>query len=338
MIEKQLWNDVGFSMRGMMKYEALGIAIEDAIHRSCEGKRVGVAFSGGMDSGLLAAVASKYAKSVTCYTCGTDDSFDVAAGRELAGILELPWVQCRISEDNIEDTIREFILATNISDPFTISYDLQLFTVCREADERVIISGQGSDEYFGGCAKSVEEDDDEYEAVTEWGVERLMKVSVPCETSIASHFKKKLAYPYLDDEVVMQIGLLDPEELRPKNLDDRKAVLKTVVTNLGFPVLAHRTKKASQYGSNTTELIRSMARRSGVRYNRYISRIYESLDLRNANLLRDAAVDVRMDPILLHDADKMLEKLGKSHSEVLAEVYRRMIRDGNLDFIDDRER
>ena len=136
----------------MTRYEALGNAIESAIRRSCEGKRVGIAFSGGMDSGLLAAVASKYAKSVTCYTCGTDDSFDVAAGRELAGILGLPWVQCRISEDNIEDTLREFILATKVSDPFTISYDLQLFTVCREADERVIISGQGSDEYFGGCA------------------------------------------------------------------------------------------------------------------------------------------------------------------------------------------
>ena len=320
----------------MTRYEALGNAIESAIRRSCEGKRVGIAFSGGMDSGLLAAVASKYAKSVTCYTCGTDDSFDVAAGRELAGILGLPWVQCRISEDNIEDTLREFILATKVSDPFTISYDLQLFTVCREADERVIISGQGSDEYFGGCAKSVEDDDDEYEAVMEWGVERLMKVSVPCEMSIASHFKKRLAYPYLDEEVVRQIGLLDPEELRPKNLDDRKAVLKTVVSDLGFPILAHRTKKASQYGSNTTELIRSMARKSGVRYNRYISRIYESLDLRSANLLRDAAVDVRMDPILLHDADEMLEKLGKTHSEVLAAVYRRMISDGNLDFINDR--
>ena len=283
---------------------------------------------------MLAAVASKYAKSVTCYTCGTDDSFDVAAGRELAGILGLPWVQCRISEDNIEDTLREFILATKVSDPFTISYDLQLFTVCREADERVIISGQGSDEYFGGCAKSVEDDDDEYEAVTEWGVERLMKVSVPCEMSIASHFKKRLAYPYLDEEVVRQIGLLDPDELRPKNLDDRKAVLKTVVSDLGFPVLAHRTKKASQYGSNTTELIRSMARRSGVRYNRYISRIYESLDLRSANLLRDAAVDVRMDPILLHDAEELLERNGLTHSEAVALFYKKMVREGDLRFLE----
>ena len=318
----------------MAKYEALGNAIESAVRKACEGKEVGVAFSGGMDSGLVAAVAKKYARSVTCYTCGTDDSFDVQAGRELAEKLGLPWVHCRISEESIENDIRELIMATQVSDPFTISYELQLFTVCRTAGEPIILTGQGSDEYFGGCAKSVEDDDDEYEAVTEWGVERLMKVSVPCEMSIASHFKKRLAYPYLDEEVVRQIGLLDPDELRPKNLDDRKAVLKTVVSDLGFPVLAHRTKKASQYGSNTTELIRSMARRSGVRYNRYISRIYESLDLRNANLLRDAAVDVRMDPILLHDADEMLEKLGKTHSEVLAAVYRRMVRDGNLDFID----
>ena len=139
-------------VKGMVAYEQLCRSIEESVRRSCEGKRVGIAFSGGMDSGLLAALASRYARSVTCYTCGTDDSFDVAAGRELAEKLEIPWVQCRISEDDIEDTIREFILATKVSDPFTISYDLQLFTVCREADERVIISGQGSDEYFGGCA------------------------------------------------------------------------------------------------------------------------------------------------------------------------------------------
>ena len=136
----------------MSRYEALGRAMEESVRVICEGKRVGVAFSGGMDSGLIAALASRYARSVTCYTCGTDDAFDVQAGKELADMLGLPWVHCRISEDDIEDTIREFILATKVSDPFTISYELQLFTVCRDASERIILSGQGSDEYFGGNA------------------------------------------------------------------------------------------------------------------------------------------------------------------------------------------
>ncbi len=138
----------------MSEYGKLATAMEEAVRRSCEGKEVAVAFSGGMDSGLLAALASRYARSVTCYTCGTDGSFDVSAGRELAETLGLPWVHCRIAEDTIGEDIRQMILATKVSDPFTVSYDLQLFTVCRQAGEPVVLSGQGSDEYFGGCASS----------------------------------------------------------------------------------------------------------------------------------------------------------------------------------------
>ena len=318
----------------MARYAELGKAIDDSVRKVCEDKRIGIAFSGGMDSGLLAALASKYAKSVTCYTCGTDDSFDVQAGKELAEKLGLPWVHCGISEKNIEATIKELILATGVSDPFTISYELQLFTVCREADERVILSGQGSDEYFGGCASSVNDNDSEYTAFTDWGIERMMKVSQPCELAISSHFKKQLRYPYLDESVIGCIDELDPEELRPRSLEERKSVLKTVATELGYPILAHRTKKASQYGSNTTELIRSMARSKGLRYNGYIAGIYESLGLRNANLLRDSALDVRMDPILVHDSKIVLEELGLTDSEAIARFYKKMVKESNLDFLD----
>ena len=318
----------------MAEYEDLGRSIEESVRRACEGKEVGVAFSGGMDSGILAALASKYARMVTCYTCGTDDSFDVAAGKELAEKLGLPWVHCRISKENIEDTIRELILATGVSDPFTISYELQLFCVCREADERIILSGQGSDEYFGGCASSVNDDDAEYAAFTDWGIERMMKVSQPCELAMAKHFGKKLRYPYLDEHLLECIGELDPDELRPRSLDERKSVLKTVATDLGFPILAHRTKKASQYGSNTTELIRDTAKSKGLRYNGYIAGIYESLGLRNANLLRDSALDVRMDPILVHDSRTVLERMGITDSEAVAKFYRKMVKEGNIDFLD----
>ena len=55
-------------VKGMVAYEQLCRSIEESVRRSCEGKRVGIAFSGGMDSGLLAALASRYARSVTCYT------------------------------------------------------------------------------------------------------------------------------------------------------------------------------------------------------------------------------------------------------------------------------
>ncbi len=41
----------------LAEYEELGRVIEESVRRASEGKRVGVAFSGGMDSGLVAALA-----------------------------------------------------------------------------------------------------------------------------------------------------------------------------------------------------------------------------------------------------------------------------------------
>ena len=134
----------------------LAEAIDGAVRRMTEGRRVAVAFSGGLDSGLVSALASKYAESVTLYTCGSDGSFDVLAGRELADALGLPWVHVGISVETVEDEIRRLIAATSTDDPFTISYELQLFTVCENCDEQVVLSGQGADEYFMGCAKYVE--------------------------------------------------------------------------------------------------------------------------------------------------------------------------------------
>lgn len=255
----------------------LAAAIEDAVRRMSEGRRVAVAFSGGMDSGLISALASKYAESVRLYTCGSDGSFDVVAAEELSATLGLPWVHVRISEDTVEDEIRRLIGATGTDDPFTISYELQLFTVCENCDEDVVLSGQGADEYFMGCAKYVDATDGDYDAYVKDGVRRLMDVSVPCEQAIARHFGKDLLYPYLDPSVIDIVKTIDPAELRPRDMDSRKQVLKDVSEHLGYPCLAHRTKKSSQYGSGTTDIVRTLAKGRGMMYNRYIQSLYDEV-------------------------------------------------------------
>ena len=255
----------------------LAEAIDGAVRRMTEGRRVAVAFSGGLDSGLVSALASKYAESVTLYTCGSDGSFDVLAGRELADALGLPWVHVGISVETVEDEIRRLIAATGTDDPFTISYELQLFTVCENCDEQVVLSGQGADEYFMGCAKYVECAECDYLAYVKDGKKRLMEVSVPCEMAIATHFGKTLSYPYLDRDVVRITEDIDPWEMRPKDMDSRKSVLKEAAVDLGYPLLAHRTKKSSQYGSGTTDIIRTLAKRKGLMYNRYIQSLYDEV-------------------------------------------------------------
>lgn len=318
-----------------MVNEILSRAVEDSVRRSCEGRDVGVAFSGGLDSGLVSALASRYARSVTCYTCGTDNAFDVRVGRELAEELGIPWVHCRISRSDIESTVRELISAVSESDPFTVSYELQLFCVCREADQDTILTGQGSDEYFGGCAKYVGQTDDVYEALRTAAIDRLNQVSIPCEMRIAEHFGKDLRYPYMDPEVISVIEGLDPGDLRPADMDSRKSVLREVAMDFGYRTIAERRKKSSQYGSGTTDLIRAVARSRGLRYNEYIASIYDEACTPEIPFSgRGSVINARVDSVLKAEAERIIAECGSDPSDAIARMYRRIVLDGDLGFLE----
>lgn len=314
-----------------MTYEGIKGALRNTIKKNVEGKDVGVAFSGGLDSGLVSALSMEYANSVTLYTCGTSKAYDVVMARDLAQKLDLPWVHCSISKGTTEPIIREMISATGTSDPFTISYELQLFCVCKQAKEKIVVTGQGADEYFMGCAKFVNENTEDYEVLKNAGVERLMNVSVPCEMQIAKHFGKQLVYPYLDKDVIKEVGKIDQSELRPHDLDSRKAVLKQIAIDMGYPVLAQRKKKSSQYGSGTTDIIRALAKDNGKMYNEYIASVYDEVLAGITTREWGAVINARIDYIVKVEAEKILKKEGITPSQAIEKMYKKIIDDGKFD-------
>ncbi len=307
-------------------WDSLRESIVGIIEDNVTGKDVAVACSGGLDSGLVSAIAKRYANSVTLYTCGTSNAFDVSMARDLSKRLNLPFVHVQISKSNVPDLIREMIGSTGVSDPFTISYELQLFSVCRECSQDVILTGQGADEYFMGCAKYVNQTDEEYNLLKDAGVERLMNVSVPCELEIAKHFGKTLVYPYLDKQVIEEVSKLDPESLVPKDMDSRKQVLKDIAVDLDFDFLAERKKKSSQYGSGTTDLIRALARERSIGYASYITALYDETVYGRRQPERGAVVTARIDPVVKIKAEKILMDQGLSPSEAIEGFYREVIR------------
>lgn len=314
----------------MSEFDKIRDAIVAAVRDNVAGKKIGVAFSGGLDSGLVSAIAKDYAESVTLYTCGTSKAYDVVMARDLSQKLELPWVHVPISKGTTEPLIRELISATGTSDPFTISYELQLFSVCKQAKEEIILTGQGADEYFMGCAKFVNENKDDYEILKNAGVERLLNVSVPCEKQIAKYFKKELVYPYLDSKVIEEISKIDQDKLRPKDLDSRKWVLKQIAIDLGHPVLAQRKKKSSQYGSGTTDIIRALAKDSGKMYNEYIASVYDEVLSGITTREWGAVINARIDYIVKVEAEKILKKEGVTPSQAIEKFYKKIIEDGKF--------
>lgn len=305
-------------------------AIVDAIRRSVEDRDVAIACSGGLDSGLVSSVAKEYARSVTLYTCGTSNAFDVAMAKDLAEKISLPWNHVQISKSNICDMISELAIAGDTDDPFTISYELQLFSVCMAAKEEVVLSGQGSDEYFGGCAKFVGTSDEDYAILVEAAKQRLNEISVPCERRIAKHFGKTLIYPYMDDSVLGEISKIDIREMKPADMQSRKSVLKDVAKDLGYGFLADRIKKSSQYGSGTTDLIRAMARDRGMEYNEFIDSVCEDAFKGKSRMERGSIVTARLDPMLKAKAEEILRRQGLTVSDAVTGLYEKIVKEGRI--------
>ena len=313
------------------RYSDMEKIIIDAVKRSVDSKDVAVAFSGGLDSGLMSAIAKEYANSVHLYTCGTSKSHDVIMAKELSEELGLPWTHAEISKRNVELLLKEMISATGTTDPFTLSYELQLYCVCREAKENVVITGQGADEYFMGCAKFVDQTDNDYEMQRKAAVDRLLKISIPCELSIAKHFGKELLYPYMSDEVISGVKMFTPEELRPKDMDSRKSIIREIAEHLGYPLIAARKKKSSQYGSGTTDIIRSLAREKGMFYNEYVASLCdEVLFGEYGRKCRGSVINARIDSFVKVEAENILRQLGISPSEAVEMFYRKVIEDGDI--------
>lgn len=316
----------------MLKYGGIGDALTESVKEKVGGKEIGVAFSGGLDSGLVSAIAKDYAESVHLYTCGTDDSYDVINAEYLSGKIGLPWTHVPISEDTIEDLIREMIPIAGTADPFTVSYEMPLFCVCKVMKEKTVLTGQGADEYFMGCAKFVDCSYEEYEKNRKLGVDRLLKISIPCEKRIAAGFGKEIVYPYMDEKVVSLVGKMDPSELKPENMDSRKSVLKEIATDLGYPYIAEMKKKSSQYGSRTTDMIRIAAKKKGMMFNEYVSSVYDGV-LRDMRSEDGSLISAKVDQFVKTEAEGILLELGITPSEAVELFYRRIIADGGIRFV-----
>ena len=239
--------------------ENLESAIISAVRTGVEDRDVAVAFSGGLDSGLVAAISKDYARSVTLYTSGKDESYDVVMARDMSERLGLPWLHIPITKDNIESRLREMISITGTSSPLTLSFELPLFFVCRTVHERYIIGGQGSDELFAGYSKYIGMPDDELARAMKSDMGKLITSTIPHETRVANHFGMDIA------------------DLKPKDADSRKALLKQIARDLGYPFIAEKRKKAAQYGSGTMDLVREVADSKGMTYHQLVDSIYKEI-------------------------------------------------------------
>ena len=250
--------------------ETVSGIIDDVVRGLVSGKKVAVAFSGGLDSGLIGGLSMRYAESVTFYVAGVPGCHDIAAAEsaaaEMGAGLEVIEVTDAVSV--IEDQMR----ITGCSNPLMLAFSSPLFCVLRGCSEKYIIGGTGADEVFGGYNKYVGVPDDDLRNRMKEDTDRFWSETFPHEERIASAFGKTVFRPYLDERVTSFVDSLPPEVIRPRP-GDRKKLLCDAAEELGFGFLASRPKKAAQYGSGILDAVKAVCRERGIEYNQLVSEL-----------------------------------------------------------------
>jgi asparagine synthase (glutamine-hydrolysing) len=249
-------------------------SLEAPIKKAVSGKKVAIAFSGGLDSGMVAVLSKRYG-DVMLYTVGTKDAYDVKAAAEMSGILGLPWKHLEISEEVLEKELPEMIRITGTVNPITLSFEVPLYIVLKHSDESTVLGGQGADELFLGYAKYVGLNEEQFAAVLKEDMAQLMNITLAHEHAVAKEFGKTMVHPYLDEKVVDLVNRMGVSGVSAG--DVRKPLLRDAARALGHPELAEKPKKSAQYGSGTMVVLRSMAKKRGTTVREMAARMSEDL-------------------------------------------------------------
>jgi asparagine synthase (glutamine-hydrolysing) len=254
--------------------QAYDDAVMDSVAKRVAGrKRVGIIFSGGIDSVLISFLVRKLGIPFTCYTAGREGAVDIEWAQNAASRFEFPLEIRRLSLNEIEELIPEVISSIEDHSLNQVEVSIPMYASVRmaqEAGERVILTGQGADELFGGYpwySRIVEQEG--YQSFEErlWEDTFLLyKECLEREDKIAMAHSLELRVPYLDPQMIKLAFSISPHLKIGRNDD---VLLKWIHRQYGLSIgvpeeTAFRKKEAAQHGANVHTVFEELANKSGI--------------------------------------------------------------------------
>lgn len=239
-----------------MRLQELKAALYDAVKESLPEKQVAVAFSGGVDSTLLAVICRDLGKRVTLVTVGFPGSHDVSFSKQVAEKLGLEQEIVELDARDFQNDLAHVLKTVTCGNTSHIENCIAYYYIARAAQKRglsVVASANGCDELFCGY--------NGYRAAYEKGKDAIMEmmeakianelVLVQEISAATAEFSVGVRQPFLSDKFA-KFAKTIPVDQKIRGPDDmvRKHVLREVALLIGVPEeSARKPKKALQYGS-----------------------------------------------------------------------------------------
>ncbi len=232
--------------------QELQIAIKDTISE----KKIGVAFSGGVDSTLLAKLCIDLGYDVTLLTIGFQNSHDILFSKKINEIMKLPHKIYEIEENSFYDISSKIKTKINTDNLSWNENCIAFYYVSQLAEVHnlnTVITANGIDELFCGYnayRDAIKKGDNTVHELMDSKLENELKM-MKAVNSVSSEFGITLLQPFLSERFIKYAKKI-PVDNKIKNSEDlvRKHIVRKAALEIKVPeISANQRKKALQYGS-----------------------------------------------------------------------------------------
>lgn len=241
---------------------------------------IALAFSGGVDSSIIAKLLKDSNPNFTCYVAGIPNCSDFISSELVAKELDLNLKKIVLNEEIIEEAVLEQVKILSklyeehkrpveSLNPVTVSSNIYLLLVEKYCKEKVIISGLGADTLLGSFARFKDFGKEKFIEELKKDSEQLLKFDYLEDVNTADFFNKTLITPFIEKETANILKEI-PYELKRKD-GIRKYILRRLAEYIGLSKeTAYREKKSAQYGSGIMKIIERLAKKKKMSMNDYI--------------------------------------------------------------------
>ena len=234
-------------------------ALEDSIRvRVDTDLTVGVVLSGGLDSSLTLLHVREAHPDCVAFTIGAPGSEDLAYARRLATDLGVPHevVELRPRDlrlDDIRSTIRMSEL-TEYGDTINAVVSAPLFRRVRQAGVKVVLTGDGSDELFGGYPMYHEVAPDRARELALHKLRNLGRTELQRVDRTSMAYGVEARVPFLDLSLV-ELAMRIPARFKLRD-GQEKWILRRAFADILPDYIRQRPKNPMSYSSGLHERAR----------------------------------------------------------------------------------
>ncbi|MEM2320684.1 MAG: asparagine synthetase B [Candidatus Bathyarchaeia archaeon] len=272
--------------------EALHTLLLEAVKRRLYGLegRISVAFSGGLDSSVIAALLKRAHVDTLLVTVGLEGSRDLEHAEKVAREIGLRVRTETYTLRDVEGVLPRVLWLVEEANSLKVSIKIPEYwatEVSLKMGCRAIFFGEGGDELFGGYHKYLKEykrSPEDAEMALFLDIINLYR-SLEISEKICAFHGIEAMFPYADYELIT-FALKIPIPMKISSADDplRKRILRRYAEYTGLPAEVHlRPKRAIQYGTGVSKALKKIAKRSGLSIQAFINKVFKEIQVSGAS-------------------------------------------------------